>query len=81
MKITVIGDFAFGEPVYSGQTAKCRDICNMLSSKYVDSKIKTIDTRGWKKHIFSRMIFLIFYERLCVAVVQEWQKNYTSFFN
>lgn len=57
MKITVIGDFAYGYPVYSGQTAKCRDIYNVLSSRY--GKVKTIDTRNWKKHIFSRFLKLL----------------------
>ncbi len=57
MKIMVIGDFAFGQPVYSGQTAKCRDIFNIVSSRY--KKVKTIDTRNWKRHIFTRSIKLI----------------------
>lgn len=58
MNITIIGDFAYGYPVYSGQTAKCRDIYNVLSSKY--GKIRTIDTRNWKKHIFICFFKLVF---------------------
>ena len=56
-KITVIGDFAYGYPVYSGQTAKTRDIYNSLSEKY--EKVQSLDTRNWKKHIVGRTLKFI----------------------
>lgn len=58
-KAFVVGDFAHGEKVYSGQTAKVRDYHAFLAKRYGDDQVLTLDTRNWKKHIFSCVRALI----------------------
>ena len=52
-KVAVIGDFAKGEKVYSGQTAKVRDYYYYLVSRYGEDQVLLLDTRGWQKKVFS----------------------------
>ena len=61
-RAVVIGDYAKGEPVYSGQTAKVRDYYNFLLGKFDEEQIQLLDTRGWQKHPIRLMRELV---RLC----------------
>ena len=49
--IVIIGDFAEGEPLYSGQTAKVRDYYYYINKKFHDKTVKQVDTRYWKRSI------------------------------
>lgn len=55
-KVAVVGDLAFGESVYSGQTTKTRDYHYYLQERYGQKNVLAVDTRQRKKHPF-RLIF------------------------
>lgn len=52
-KVAVVGDFAKGQKVYSGQTAKTRDYYHYLVNRYGEDQVLLLDTRGWQKKVFS----------------------------
>lgn len=51
LKIAVVGDFAKGTNVYSGQTAKVRDYYYYISKRYGIGNVVAVDTRFWKKKL------------------------------
>lgn len=58
-RIVVIGDFAEGKKVYSGQTAKVRDYYYFLKKKFGEEYVFFIDTSGWKKKIMEILLSVI----------------------
>lgn len=58
-KIAIVGDFAFGKNIYSGQTTKTRDYYTYFEERYGKQNIRCVDTRDWKKNIFKTVVALI----------------------
>ena len=53
IKIAVVGDFADGMKVYSGQTAKVRDYYYYICKRYGEKNVIAVDTRYWKKELLA----------------------------
>ncbi len=49
--ITVIGNAAPGQKVYSGQIAKVRDYCFYLKKHFDEKNVDVVDTGIWKKNL------------------------------
>lgn len=58
-KIAVIGDFAEGTKIYSGQTAKVRDYYYYLKKKFGDEYVLYVDTNGWRKRYIKIFLSVI----------------------
>lgn len=67
--ILIIGDFAEGEQVYSGQTAKVRDYYYYITRKFKGRTVAKIDTRYWKRNIFKILFTVINKSRKCKCIV------------
>lgn len=67
--IVIIGDFAKGEPVYSGQTAKVRDYYYYIGKQFKEKSIRPIDTRNWKRQFFKVLFSVIAACKECKCVV------------
>lgn len=68
-KIVVIGDFAEGTKVYSGQTAKVRDYYCCLKKKFGKENVLYVDTNGWRKRYLKTTTSVINYCFKCENIV------------
>ncbi len=57
--ILIVGDFAQGMPLYSGQTAKVRDYDYYIRKHFKNSYIYSIDTHYYKKDFFNILFSLV----------------------
>ena len=67
--IVIIGDFAEGEPSYSGQTAKVRDYDYYIRNRFSNKTVIKIDTRYWKCNIFKVLFSVVSNCKKCRCVV------------
>lgn len=58
--VTVVGFFAPGQKVYSGQIAKVRDYYYYCCKYFGKENVKGVDTSNWKRKLLSTFINLLF---------------------